>query len=86
MQRFKTLKLMIGIASLSMLVSESLNACTRALFTGSDNVTITGRSMDWFEDMELEIWVFPKGIERNGAAGAGSPLESQIWQRDHLRL
>ncbi|MGL4426699.1 MAG: linear amide C-N hydrolase [Alphaproteobacteria bacterium] len=64
---------MIGIASLSMLVSESLNACTRTLFTGSSNVVITGRTMDWYEDIASEIWVFPKGIERNGAAGEGSP-------------
>lgn len=71
-QRLKISKLMVGIASLSMMVSEPLNACTRALFTGSDNVVITGRSMDWSEDMGSEIWVLPKGIERNGEAGAGS--------------
>ncbi|MGL4824891.1 MAG: linear amide C-N hydrolase [Alphaproteobacteria bacterium] len=71
MQGFKT-RLMIGMAGLSMLVSESLNGCTRALFTGSGNVAITGRSMDWNEDMGSEIWVLPRGIERTGEAGTGS--------------
>ncbi|MGL5783943.1 MAG: linear amide C-N hydrolase [Alphaproteobacteria bacterium] len=72
MKRFKTLKLMLGVAGLSMLVSEPLHACTRALFTGSDNVVITGRSMDWNEYMGSEIWVLPRGIERTGEAGTGS--------------
>lgn len=51
---------------------ESLNACTRALFIGSDSVVVTGRSMDWSEDMHSDLWVFPKGIERDGAAGPKS--------------
>lgn len=50
-----------------------LNACTRALYTAQDNTVITGRTMDWFEDMSSELWVFPRGMERNGEAGSLSP-------------
>lgn len=50
----------------------SCNACTRALFVGTDSVVITGRSMDWAEDMHSDLWVFPKGIKRDGAAGPNS--------------
>ena len=47
-------------------------ACTRAVYLGTDNVVITGRSMDWAEDVYSNAWVFPKGIARDGASGHGS--------------
>ncbi len=47
--------------------------CTRTLYVGADKTTvITGRNMDWGEDMASNLWVFPAGIERGGAAGARS--------------
>lgn len=42
-------------------------ACTRILYTGEENTVITGRSMDWSEDIHSNIWVFPRGIKRNSA-------------------
>ena len=48
-------------------------ACTRALYTGSDDMVITGRSMDWMQDMQTDLWAFPRGMARNGAAGPDSP-------------
>lgn len=47
-------------------------ACTRALFVGANNTVITGRSMDWEEDMHTNLWLFPRGIKRNGEAGPNS--------------
>ena len=47
-------------------------ACTRALFTGENNLVITGRSMDWSEDMQSNIWVFPRGMVRNSLGGKNS--------------
>lgn len=47
-------------------------ACTRAVYIGSDNVVITGRSMDWAEDMRSNLWSFPRGVKRDGAAGPKS--------------
>jgi len=44
-------------------------ACTRAVYLGSADTVITGRSMDWAEDMHTNLWVFPRGTERDGAAG-----------------
>jgi len=46
--------------------------CTRAVYIGSDDLVITGRSMDWQEDMRSNLWAFPRGIARDGAAGPGS--------------
>lgn len=48
--------------------------CTRAVYLGSDNVVITGRSMDWAEDVYSNAWVFPRGMTREGNAGADSVL------------
>ena len=48
-------------------------ACTRAVYLGSEGVVITGRTMDWAEDMRTNLWAFPAGIERDGAAGPNSP-------------
>lgn len=47
-------------------------ACTRAVYLGSDNVVITGRSMDWAEDIYSNAWVFPRGMKRDGSAGPNS--------------
>lgn len=49
------------------------NACTRAVYLGSDNLVITGRSMDWNENMLSALWIFPRGMQRNGAAGSETP-------------
>lgn len=58
------------LAAASMI--QTTEACTRALFAGSDGVVITGRSMDWMEDLHSDLWAFPQGITRNGAAGPQS--------------
>lgn len=55
-----------------MTLPQSSQACTRALFVGSNDVVITGRTMDWVEDMHSDLWVFPQGIKRDGAAGPNS--------------
>lgn len=57
---------------LSGLFSLSVLACTRVLYSGSDNTVITGRSMDWKEDIRSNLWVFPRGFDRNGLAGENS--------------
>ena len=41
-------------------------ACTRAVYLGPDNMVVTGRTMDWKEDIMSTIYVFPRGMEREG--------------------
>lgn len=48
-------------------------ACTRTLYVAENGLVITGRSMDWAEDMHTNLWAFPRGIARNGAGGAKTP-------------
>lgn len=46
--------------------------CTRTLFVSDEGIVITGRNMDWKEDMRTNLWAFPAGISRDGAAGPDS--------------
>lgn len=46
--------------------------CTRAVYLGEDGLVITGRSMDWAEDMHSNIWSLPRGLKRHGNAGPKS--------------
>ena len=43
--------------------------CTRFIFVGDHDTVITGRNMDWREDMQTNLWVLPRGMARVGATG-----------------
>lgn len=47
-------------------------ACTRVVYKGPNGNIITARSMDWKDDIAANLWVFPRGLERNGEVGAQS--------------
>ena len=51
---------------------ETSAACTRVLYQGPNNTVMTGRTMDWSENPHSNLWIFPRGMRRNGAAGANS--------------
>jgi penicillin V acylase-like amidase (Ntn superfamily) len=62
------LSIVVSVAS----VIDTAVACTRTLYVGANNTIITGRNMDWAEDMSSNLWIFPAGIKRDGAAGPRS--------------
>src|SRR5262245_33923322 len=64
----RTLELALVIV-LAVTVSVPSYACTRVLYVGEGGLVITGRSMDWGEDMHSNLWVFPRGMKRDGASG-----------------
>lgn len=69
----KSLRLQYLLIGLSCLFfSVPLEACTRVLFVGSEESVITVRSLDWRDDMHSDLWVFPRGMKRDGAAGPQS--------------
>ncbi|NAW86897.1 linear amide C-N hydrolase [Photobacterium halotolerans] len=55
-----------------LLVAASAFACTRAVYQGPDGMIITARSMDWKEEIPANLWLFPRGMKRNGAVGSNS--------------
>ncbi len=62
----------VGFLALLNFTTPNAQACTRVLYTGEDKTVLTGRSMDWSEDMGTNLWLFPRGMERNGTAGPDS--------------
>jgi choloylglycine hydrolase len=47
-------------------------ACTRAVYKGEDGLVMTGRSMDFRDDIPANLWVLPRGISRDGRVGPNS--------------
>jgi choloylglycine hydrolase len=62
----------LAITSIGLMHVPIVLACTRAVYLGSKDLVVTGRSMDWLNDMSTNLWAFPRGIERYGAAGSNS--------------
>ncbi|HTF70088.1 MAG TPA: linear amide C-N hydrolase [Edaphobacter sp.] len=62
------------LSALSILLSppSAGNACTRAVYLGSDGTVITARSMDWKVDVGTNLWIFPGGMHHSGEAGPRS--------------
>jgi choloylglycine hydrolase len=73
MNRFLIACLTCPIAAASLLVTATpAEACTRCLKVFADGTVVVGRSMDWVEDPGSELWIYPRGIKRQGNAGPGS--------------
>ena len=53
----------------SVILQKRVRACTRVVYQGNKDMVITGRTMDWKEDTRSNIWIFPRGMERNGEVG-----------------
>ena len=56
-------------ASLLAVPMQSAFSCTRAVYFGKEGQTVTGRSMDWLEDMQSNLYVFPRNMARDGGLG-----------------
>lgn len=73
-KHFKWLVLFL-ISSLTTILLTSADACSRFTYTGPNNTVVTGRSMDWIEDLHTDLWAFPAGIKMVGS----SEPNSVIW-------
>lgn len=54
------------------LIATNTEACSRFTYTAPNNMVITGRSMDWVEDLHTDLWLFPAGIQRSGSDNSNS--------------
>ena len=59
----------LATAAVATSVPLSGDACTRALYIAKDGTVMVGRSMDWGEDMMSNMWVLPRGMQRDGRGG-----------------
>jgi penicillin V acylase-like amidase (Ntn superfamily) len=67
MKRFKSSVISLIICSVFAVLPLTADACSRFTYTGPNNMVVTGRSMDWVEDLHTDLWVFPAGIENVGS-------------------
>ncbi|MGR6771181.1 linear amide C-N hydrolase [Pectobacterium brasiliense] len=72
-KRLKSTVCALSLAALTLGSAVSL-ACTRFVYKDVQNpdYPITARSMDWAEDTETNLWIFPRELKRSGAAGQHS--------------
>ena len=64
----------LALASI-ILSRQETNACTRVVYEGPEGMIVTGRTMDWKEDPQTNLYIFPRGLERKGAESA----ETVTW-------
>lgn len=62
----------LAVLSLALGIPYPSVACTRAVYLGPEETIITVRSMDWGAEIGSNLWEFPRGIKRDGAAGPKS--------------
>jgi penicillin V acylase-like amidase (Ntn superfamily) len=55
-----------------VLMSSISTACTRCVYLGPQDTVVVARSMDWSEDPGTNLYCFPRGMKRAGAAGSKS--------------
>ena len=70
--RFWTHSLSAALCASALFMADIAGACTRAVYLGPEDRILTGRSMDWKLPMISNLWAMPRGIARDGAAGARS--------------
>ncbi|TVR79642.1 MAG: linear amide C-N hydrolase [Saprospirales bacterium] len=57
---------------LQIVIPPDAFACTRVVYKGPNNTVMTGRSMDFSLEIPANLWIFPRGMKRNGEVGANS--------------
>jgi len=68
----QTLTAALSIAACLTVASLPADACTRCVYLGPKDTVIVARSMDWAEDPGTNLYCFPRGMKRHGAAGPNS--------------
>jgi penicillin V acylase-like amidase (Ntn superfamily) len=69
------LAFILGISFINM----DAYACTRVMYKGPNNTIITGRSMDFSLEIPANLWIFPRGMQRNGEVGLNSIEWASIY-------
>ncbi|HOO43166.1 MAG TPA: linear amide C-N hydrolase, partial [Bacteroidales bacterium] len=67
------------LITLQLLLTGQVLACTRVVYSGPKGLIITARSMDWASEIPANLWVFPRGIERDGRVGPTSVTWTSLY-------
>jgi choloylglycine hydrolase len=63
---------LLAAALAAAALAPAAEACTRILYESGTGSYIVGRSMDWMNDTDTDLWAFPAGLARDGGVGEGS--------------
>lgn len=64
--------LLAFIAVLSLTAPAQSDACSRVVYNGEDGVRIVGRSLDWKTPIPTNLYVYPRGMHKQGNSLPGS--------------
>lgn len=70
--RVKIKALFLTAAASLLAYIPNAEPCTRLVYLGPEDTVITGRSMDFSIDIPANLWIFPRGMQRNGQVGESS--------------
>lgn len=65
-------KSLLFSALLAAQLTLTTTACTRAVYKGPEHTVITARTMDWKDEIPANLWLFPRGMQRQGEVGPNS--------------
>lgn len=67
-------KLLLSGIALAMTAASShlALACTRAIYAGPGGTIITTRPNDWIGSQDTHLWLYPRGVSRNGGGAPGA--------------
>lgn len=65
-------RIFVTLTATAALMAVEAQACTRVIYHGPNETYLTGRSMDFKDPIVSNLWVFPRGMKRHGAAGPRS--------------
>ena len=52
--------------------ASAVDACTRVVYHGENGLVVTGRTMDWRDEIPASLWIMPRGLTHDGGAGPKS--------------
>ena len=70
MKLFKSKNLLLPL--IIACFSSDASACTRVVYKGPQQTIITARSMDWKDEIDANLWIFPSQMSRDGNVGPNS--------------
>lgn len=54
------------VAAAGAMAAPQSGACTRVVYTGTNNLYVVGRSLDWKTPIPTNIYVYPRGLKKVG--------------------
>jgi penicillin V acylase-like amidase (Ntn superfamily) len=65
--------LTISLFAMILLLNQNYaDACSRVVYVGSNSTVLTGRTMDWMDKIDPDMWIFPRGMNRVASSSSNA--------------